>query len=153
MSATIRKKRNEINKIRDDNGFWWSKGEGMEQVFVNEFKMRFTRGQNPSNDHIKLVTQIIEPCITSEQNRKLIVVPTNSEIWNAVKSIGALKAPGLDGIHASFYQECWNMVGPSMCNMVKDCFVNSTSIQLINHTNIALIPKVEFPETLIIIVR
>lgn len=38
----VRQKRNEILKIKDNMGFWWLKGEGMEQVFMQDFKLRFT---------------------------------------------------------------------------------------------------------------
>ncbi|XP_048426659.1 uncharacterized protein LOC103934529 [Pyrus x bretschneideri] len=48
LCATIRRKQNEINKIRDGNGIWWYKGEALEQVFMQEFKMRFTNRSNPS---------------------------------------------------------------------------------------------------------
>ena len=64
-------------------------------------------------------------------------------MYEIVRSIGALKAPRPDGIHASLYQNCWEIVGPSMVNLVKDFFNNGSSLSLINHTNIAIIPKVE----------
>ena len=146
LSAMIRSKHNEINKIRDGNGFWWFRGEGLEQVFVQEFKLQFTNCSNPTADHINLINQVINPCISHEHNNMLTDTPSNAEIWHAVKSIGALKEPGPDGIHASFYQECWELVGTSVCNMVKDFFDNNTSLKLISHTNIAIISKVENPE-------
>lgn len=67
-------------------------------------------------------------------------------MYETVKSIGALKALELDGIHVSLYQNCWEIVGPSVVNLVKDFFNSGSSLKLINHTNIALIPKVENPE-------
>lgn len=70
----------------------------------------------------------------------------NEEIWNAVKNIGLLKAPGLEGIHAIFYQNCWDIVGDSICDLVKDFFNNNSSLRLINHTNSALIPNVDNPK-------
>ncbi|KAB2596570.1 Cleavage and polyadenylation specificity factor subunit 1 [Pyrus ussuriensis x Pyrus communis] len=70
----------------------------------------------------------------------------NSEVYEIVRSIGALKAPRPDGIHASLYQNCWEIVGPLVVNLVKDFFNNGSSLSLINHTNIAIIPKVENPE-------
>ena len=33
-----------------------------------------------------------------------------------------LKAPGLDGFHALFYQNQWSVVGQSLCSMVRDAF-------------------------------
>ena len=68
------------------------------------------------------------------------------EIWEVVNSIGALKAPRPDGIGADFYHKCWGIVKDSVSPMIKDFFLNNLSLRLINHTNIAFIPKVEFPE-------
>lgn len=39
--ANIRRKRNEISKGKDNNGHWWVKGEGLKEVFVQSFKLRF----------------------------------------------------------------------------------------------------------------
>ena len=64
-------------------------------------------------------------------------------MFAAVNSIGVLKAHGPDGIHAVFYQKSWGLVGQSITNMVKDFFHSDSSLRLINHTHIALIPKVE----------
>lgn len=64
-----------------------------------------------------------------------------------MKAIGALKAPGPDGFHAAFFQKCWKVVGPWVIDLVRDFFTNGSSLNLINHTNIALIPKVDNPET------
>lgn len=40
--ATICKMRNEIRKIKDGNSFLWNYGGGLEQIFVQEFKLRFS---------------------------------------------------------------------------------------------------------------
>lgn len=70
----------------------------------------------------------------------------DDEIFEVVNGIGALKAPCPDGFHAVFYKKCWDVVGPSVINLVKDFFLNGSSLSLIIHTNIALIPKVNNPE-------
>ncbi|KAL6134561.1 hypothetical protein ACLB2K_066792 [Fragaria x ananassa] len=70
---------------------------------------------------------------------------TEQEIFAVVNSIGALKAPGPDGIHASFYQNCWQEVKESVIPMIQACFNDGNNLNFINHTNIALIPKVENP--------
>ncbi|XP_062028542.1 uncharacterized protein LOC133744454 [Rosa rugosa] len=80
-----------------------------------------------------------------DRNTKFFQV-TKEEIYNAVHSIGILKAPGPDGLHASFYQNCWDEVKGTLIPMIEQVFSNSNSIHLINHTNIALIPKVDNPD-------
>lgn len=44
--------------------------------------------------------------ISLEDNLRLNEPVLDLEIWNAAKSIGALKAPGPDGLGASFFREC-----------------------------------------------
>ena len=80
-------------------------------------------------------------------NLKLIAPITVDEIFAAVSSIGALKVPGPDRLHAIFYQTYWNEIKSSVINVIQDFFTNKSSLQEINRTNIALIPKVENPET------
>lgn len=102
--ANIRRKRNEISKVKDSNGPWWVKGEGLKEVFVQNFKLRF----------LSLVSLV--------KTQSIILQITNKEIWNAVHSIGALDAPVPDGLYVAFYQGCWATVKGTVCNLVKDFF-------------------------------
>lgn len=69
MFATIRSKRNEINEIMDTNNIWWEKDHGLEEVFVQTFKLRFSSfNQNATNDFI----HILEPCILQQHNDSLL---------------------------------------------------------------------------------
>lgn len=103
--ATIRKKRNALEKIKDSNGYWWFKGEGLEQVFVQEFRLRFSCGSAHSLDKLEALTASLQPCIEHRHNSQLQPI-TEDEVWDAVKSTGPFKAPGPDGIGAAFYQDC-----------------------------------------------
>jgi hypothetical protein len=58
------------------------------------------------------------------------------------------KAPGIDGLHAGFFQRFWMIVGPSIKTTVKNIFSNGIMPQDLNQTLIALIPKKKGPETL-----
>nr|XP_011459772.1 PREDICTED: uncharacterized protein LOC105350086 [Fragaria vesca subsp. vesca] len=88
---------------------------------------------------------IIEPVISDSDNAMLLQQVSDEEIQEAINSIGVLKAPGPDGIHASFYQNCWKEVKDTVIPMIKACFRDGKLIRNINHTNIALIPKIENP--------
>lgn len=46
-----------------------------------------------------------------------------------------------DGLYVAFYQGCWDTVKGTVCNS-RIFFANGTNLRLINHTNVALIPKV-----------
>lgn len=43
----------------------------------------------------------------------------SSSILQVVKQISHLKTPGLDGMHAIFYQKYWNILGKNIYCMIK----------------------------------
>lgn len=51
-----------------------------------------------------------------------------------------LKAPGLDGLHAVFYQNTWSVIGENVVNMVENLFTLGELLEGMNNTNIAFIP-------------
>ena len=69
------------------------------------------------------------------------LMPFDSEIWDVLRSMKPYKAQGSDGMHASFYQRFWLIVGESVRNDVKQIFANQKVPNYLNQTLIALIPK------------
>ncbi|GKA92513.1 putative RNA-directed DNA polymerase [Tanacetum coccineum] len=53
--------------------------------------------------------------------------------------------PGPDGYSAAFFKEAWDIVGPDVSKAVKEFFTNGILLKELNHTIIALIPKVTTP--------
>ena len=72
---------------------------------------------------------------------------SNEEIKAMLFSMGGLKAPGSNGLHALFLQSRWEVVGKSVCDLVSLIFHNPVEVGRIKQTFISLIPKVEHPET------
>lgn len=60
--------------------------------------------------------------IIEADNKFLTKHVTDEEIFAIVKQMNPCKAPGPDGMRANFYQKCWNIVGKSVCNMVRSFF-------------------------------
>lgn len=147
MQASIRKKRNNISRIKDDCGNWILDMDAVADFFVQDFKKRFTHINYPSNLNLCSFLEVIDDCISPETNEQLIANVSRNEVFNAISSIGSIKAPCLDGIHAAFFQSFWDIVGNSVFDIVNGFFQNCSSLSSINHTNIVLIPKVDNPET------
>lgn len=70
------------------------------------------------------------------------------EIKSALWSLKAFKALRLDGLHAGFFQRFWLIAGSSVINEVKKVFAKRRIPAFLNTTHIALIPKIQGPETL-----
>lgn len=118
----------------------------MEEVFIQKFKQRFSAGNEINESNLNDFLNVIQPVVTNDQIMALMLPVTEQEILNAVNNISGLKAPGPDGLYAIFFQKCWSTVKNSVISLVKDFFVSGSSLRLINHTNIALIPKIDHPE-------
>lgn len=113
--ATIRKPHNTTRRIKDTHGNWFDDQPGITQVITREFENKF------KSDLSCTPTQAIPfpPDISNADNDLLTREVTDDEILNAVKQISPLKALGSDGMLVLFYQKNWDLVGRSVCKMVK----------------------------------
>jgi len=136
-----RNHRARIHSIKDMNGMEWE-GDQMIQQFVSHYNS-FLGGQHtvsrvPSDD-----------LFTSRLNHHValaMIAPVEKdEIKSVIFSMNDNKAPGPDGYTSAFFKKAWDVVGNDVVLAVQDFFNTSRLLQEINHTNIALIPKVPTP--------
>lgn len=131
--ALIRRKRKFISQIKDDLGFFHDQHMDISNIFIDSFKKRFTSPGDATTRVLDEFLQVISPCISSDDNAKLLLPVSLDEVSIALHSIGPLKAPGPDGLHALFFQHFWPQVKDTIFNLVKDFFENG-SLEAINHT-------------------
>jgi hypothetical protein len=74
-----------------------------------------------------------------------LFIPDEHEIFNAISDLGLNKAPGPDGMTGLFYKTYWPIVKLSVITSVQSFFRGGYILKEFNHTNIALIPKVDHP--------
>jgi hypothetical protein len=79
--------------------------------------------------------------ISNSDNQLLCAMPTDSEIYESLLSLGRPKALGPDGFTALFYVKYWNHIKGTVLNVVGDFFMHIILLHEQNHTFIALIPK------------
>ncbi|GJR73600.1 hypothetical protein Tco_0085965 [Tanacetum coccineum] len=70
---------------------------------------------------------------------------SDQDIRDAIFSLGDDKSLGPDGYTAAFFKEAWEIIAQDVCNAVKEFFVNGVLLKELNHTIIALTPKVATP--------
>ncbi|GJT17758.1 hypothetical protein Tco_0876464 [Tanacetum coccineum] len=84
--------------------------------------------------------------VSDSSNEEMTRPITDVEIKRAMFGIGNDKAPGPDGFTSVFFKKSWDIVGQDVCKAVRDFFRNGKLLKEINHTFIALIPKVTTPQ-------
>ena len=73
---------------------------------------------------------------------------TEEEITKGLWGLKPFKAPGVDGLHAGFFQYFWNDVKESVCKEVVQIFELRKMPEYLNETLISLIPKCQSPASL-----
>ncbi|KAL9674665.1 hypothetical protein QQ045_002863 [Rhodiola kirilowii] len=83
----------------------------------------------------------IRPVISEDMNEMLLEDISDVEVRRAVFSMNPLKAPGLDGFPALFYQKNWNKISRYIIEEVRKFWEDGVLDDRINKTLIVLIPK------------
>nr|GEW43820.1 hypothetical protein [Tanacetum cinerariifolium] len=68
---------------------------------------------------------------------------SRQEVKDAMFAMGNDKSPGPDGYSAAFFKEAWDIVEKNVIDAVSEFFINGKILKKLNHTIIALFPKVK----------
>ncbi|GJZ00683.1 RNA-directed DNA polymerase, eukaryota, reverse transcriptase zinc-binding domain protein [Tanacetum coccineum] len=118
-------------------------GRQMQEQFVNHFKKFFE-----ANKNIKEMDDfegVFGKRLNEEEALSMVREITDSEIKNAMFSIGDTKAPGPDGFTSTFFKKAWGIVGSDVCLAIKEFFQTGKLLGEMNATLISLIPKISTP--------
>ncbi|MCI29963.1 putative non-LTR retroelement reverse transcriptase, partial [Trifolium medium] len=69
------------------------------------------------------------------------------EVWQAIKDMKAMAAPGPDGLPASFYHTYWDIIGTDITMEVLKVLNTEGNPEPYNNTHICLIPKTTNPSS------
>lgn len=83
--------------------------------------------------------------VSGEMNSQLDQLFTKEEIFEALAQMCPTKAPGLDGLPAAFFQKHWSSVNEGVVSTCLHILNEGGNLTLLNHTFIALVPKVSKP--------
>jgi len=81
-------------------------------------------------------------------NQTLIKLPTLEEVRTALFSMESNKTPRCDGFGAGFFKTYWSILKSDLFNSVAEFFRNGKILKEINHTFLALIPKMSSPSSI-----
>lgn len=115
----------------------------MKNIAVDFFKRIFS-----TDDYVdsKFIISWLFPPIGNEDLVNLCRSISLLEVKNSLFSIGGLKALGYDGFPAIFYQHHWDIYSNEIFKIVQTAFSSCRILDGLNHTLIALIPKVDGPQ-------
>ncbi|GKV18315.1 hypothetical protein SLEP1_g28713 [Rubroshorea leprosula] len=86
--------------------------------------------------------------VSSSSWHLLTSPPSDSEIKKAIFSMKPFKAPGPDGLHATFFQKFWLLLKDKLCLEIRDIFSSGVMPDSWSASLIALIPKNSNPESI-----
>lgn len=110
-----RRRVNRIGKLMKENGGWVEEEKEEKEFITNHFSQLF-RSNGPGG---QVDVQRLLDVVTREMNKLLTNKEfTAEEIRQALDSIGDLKAPGPDGLLASFFKNFWDVVGDKVTREV-----------------------------------
>ncbi|XP_010676027.1 uncharacterized protein LOC104891937 [Beta vulgaris subsp. vulgaris] len=142
--ASIRRNRNAIKELSKADNDTISNPDIISQELTRAFMERFTSDSrtcfNSANDF-----SLLEAIISVDDNTYLTSLVTCDEIKSATFSLAPDKSPGPDGFPPFFFQKYWTLVGNSVIRAVQAFFHSSRILKEINHTFLALIPKIDNP--------
>ncbi|XP_055959787.1 uncharacterized protein LOC130014852 [Mercurialis annua] len=141
--ASTRKRKNRVDKLKDDFGVWQSSKHGMAEIILRYFSNLFTDSQTGNIDFIDIL-----PRVSNADNVDLMRPISELEVRRAVYSMHNDKSPGPDGFNPAFYKSYWNVVGGDIVKLCRDFFVRGSFREGLNDTEIVLIPKISRPETI-----
>ncbi|KAA3477129.1 reverse transcriptase [Gossypium australe] len=128
--------RGRIFEVVDENGVRHSAPEDMVKVASDYFVDLFTASEMGLDEHL---FSLVEKKVTNCMNESLLKHFTKEDIWNAVKLMPPLKAPGVEGFSAIFFQRYWHIVGPEVsryCGQMEIGDINKTRIVPISLSNV-----------------
>ncbi|CAA0831454.1 Unknown protein, partial [Striga hermonthica] len=135
-----RRRKNKIVVLQDEMGVMIEKHAALQSMAVEFSK------------NIYFVPQFGQPvvCISGSfpplevsHSRLIARDISESKVLGALKKMAPLKAPGVDGLHALFFQQKWKHVGPSVCAQIFDIWREGRVPSSLNMTLLVLIPKVD----------
>nr|GFC92323.1 methylenetetrahydrofolate reductase 1 [Tanacetum cinerariifolium] len=90
-------------------------------------------------------TNLFNTCLDKQNALNMVRSVSDREVKEALFSMGDDKSPGPDRYTAAFFKEAWTIVGDEVSNAIREFFTNGKLLKELNHTVIALIPKVKSP--------
>lgn len=109
------------------------------------FKSQFSAPQQ--NFDFPLISKLIPPIVSAEQNNAVSKMPSEEEIKGAVTSMNLNGAAGPDGFNGYFYVKSWDIIKSDLIAAVQNFFQGQNLPRSWTSTLIVTIPKIDNPKS------
>ncbi|GJR10894.1 RNA-directed DNA polymerase, eukaryota, reverse transcriptase zinc-binding domain protein [Tanacetum coccineum] len=140
-AAKSRVSRSRINAVTNSDGVNYE-NEQVPEAFIKHYEVFLGQAGTVQNLDTHNLFDVILDVGTALDNVRNV---SAQEVKSAMFSMGNNKSPGPDGYTAAFFKKAWDIVEDEVVKAVGECFINGRLLKEINHTIIALIPKVQNP--------
>lgn len=107
---------------------------------VSYYKNLYKKGVVIQNN---LISSVIDPLVTKEQNESLCVMPTEKEIFETICAMNHGGAPGSDGFGGIFFKTFCHIIKFDLIASVKFFFATGELRDIFNSVHVCLILKVK----------
>nr|GEX56049.1 hypothetical protein [Tanacetum cinerariifolium] len=133
--------RSRIDVVTDVNGAVFQ-NDAVAKAFINHYEV-FLGHADTTNDFY--TNNLFSTRLDANEALDMVRVVSSQEVISAMFSMGNDKSPGPDGFTAAFFKDTWDIIGSDVTKAVCEFFTNGRLLKELNHTILALIPKVNAP--------
>ncbi|GJR31659.1 hypothetical protein Tco_1107891 [Tanacetum coccineum] len=133
--------KSQIEVVMDSNGVMLADGS-VADGFVNHYESFL--GQPGHTGEFNMDGLFLNT-LEARAALNMVRAVTVQEVKEAIFSMENDKSPGPDGYTAAFFKEAWEFIANDVIKAVQEFFRNGNLLKELNHTIIALIPKVSTP--------
>jgi hypothetical protein len=145
--AKGRKAENTIWSLKDQEGRPCTTFEGLANLGKNHFQTLFKADRNINIAEIIKVALYLPSFVNEQGNQDLFVEVTEDELKETLQSFQKDKSPGPDGWTIEFFRGFYDLIGIDLLKVIEESRTNGRIHGPFNSTFIALIPKVNDPQT------
>ena len=147
VSTLVQRKRNQILAIKDTMGEWIHEESAVKEIVRSGFNSIYTSSFVSGSRVAPDISQW-QASLSDEEKESISGIASKKEIKSALWYLKAFQASSLDGLHVGFFHRFWLIVGKLAIDVVKKVFTEKVVPKYLNRTLIALIPKIQSPDTL-----
>ncbi|KAL9675160.1 hypothetical protein QQ045_003361 [Rhodiola kirilowii] len=143
--ASYRRKVNSLSGLENEQGEFICEEKDMLKIVEEYFRRIFASNNKEGMVDWQMALNAVPNRVTEEMNNRLNEPFTLEEVRRALFQMSPTKAPGLDGFPAIFFQKHWEEINGVIGMEVLNFLNHGVLDQLLNRTEIVLIPKVKSP--------